>query len=131
MPRTVPAWSSANHDAAIPARVKLRILDRQRPAPNELPTCPDCGQPIRQGQSVHFDHAVPLADGGEHSEINLRAIHERPCHKIKTALEALQRAEARTHQKKAYGLTKSKHPMPGSRASRWKRRMDGTIVERT
>lgn len=40
-------------------------------------------------------------------------------------------AEARTHQKKAYGLTKPKRPMPGSRGSRWKRRMDGTIVERT
>ena len=130
MPRSVPEWRGKNDDAHIPDKVQLRILDRQRPAPGEPPICPDCTMPIRNGQTVHFDHKVPLADGGEHAESNLRAIHERPCHKLKTAREAMQRAEARSHQKRSFGIKKAKRPMPGSRASKFKRHMDGTVSRR-
>jgi len=130
MPRSVPEWRGKNDDAPIPDRVKLRVIDRQRPVAGDPPTCPDCGQPIRDGQVVHFDHAVPLIDGGKHAESNLRAIHDRPCHRIKTAREAMERAEARSHQKRSYGIKRSRNPMPGSRASKFKRHMDGTISRR-
>jgi 5-methylcytosine-specific restriction enzyme A len=40
---------------------------------------------------VDYDHETALADGGKHSEANLRAKHRR-CHKLKTAREAQDRA---------------------------------------
>lgn len=128
MPRAIDEWVGTHDDQSIPARVKVRVLDRQRPAPGELPICPDCGMSIREGQTVHFDHAVPLIDGGAHAEGNLRAIHERPCHRIKTAREAMERAEARTHVKKAFDLQAPRgRPLPGTRASGLRKRMSGKV----
>jgi 5-methylcytosine-specific restriction endonuclease McrA len=103
MPRSIEEWTGKTHDSAIPDRVKLRILNRQRNS-DGLPICPDCTNAIRPGQAIHFDHAVPLIDGGEHSEGNLRAIHVRPCHNAKTAKEAHARAEERAQALSVYGL---------------------------
>lgn len=129
MPREIPAWVGRTDDTAIPTKVMLRVLDRQRPAPNALPVCPDCGMPIREGDGCDIDHELALADGGQHAEGNLRAVH-RKCHRMKTAREALQRAERRQRAAKAYGLKKPAHPIPGSRASKWKRKLDGTVERR-
>lgn len=129
MARTIPEWIGSNDNAAIPGRVRLRVLDRQRPAVGELPICPDCGQPIRPGDGVEFDHETPLIDGGAHAESNLRAKH-RKCHKLKTAREALERAESRRKTAKAYGIKQSRHPFPGSKASGWRKRMDGRVERR-
>lgn len=127
MPRQIDEWIGKHDDAAIPARVKVRVLDRQRPAPRELPICPDCGMPIREGDGCEFDHAVPLIDGGRHAESNLRAIHTK-CHRRKTAREAMERAEARTHVKKAFDLSKPRgRPLAGTRASGIRRRMSGKV----
>lgn len=110
MARSVPEWVGKSDDAAIPPRVRVRVIDRQRPAAGEYPVCPDCDQPIREGDGCEIDHAVPLIDGGQHAESNLRAVHAR-CHRLKTAREAKQRAEARQHQKRAYGLKAPKRPL--------------------
>jgi 5-methylcytosine-specific restriction endonuclease McrA len=129
MARTIPEWIGRTDDAMPPDRVRLRILNRQRPAPGEPPICPICSTPIYDGQGVDYDHRVALADGGENRETNFNAVHRR-CHRHKTAKEALARAEARGSQKRAYGIKRSRNPIPGSRASKWKRRMDGTTERR-
>lgn len=113
MPRSCPEWIGKTPDSAIPPRVKLRIADRQRPATGELPICPCCGQPIRDGDGTDFDHVIPLIDGGRHAESNLRAVHRR-CHRLKTAREAQERAEVRARQKSALGI-KRPGTLPGSR----------------
>ncbi len=41
--------------------------------------CGICGQPISP-DSIEFDHAIPLADGGPHSEQNIRLTH-RACNR--------------------------------------------------
>lgn len=96
-------WVGKTPLAEIPPSVKRRILDAQRPAPNELPICPECNQPIRVDVTPDYDHKMPLADGGAHAESNLRAIHPR-CHKRKTAVEAHERALARAATMSAYGI---------------------------
>lgn len=102
MPRTIPEWQGRTDDSAVPDKVRERILMRQRNADGDV-ICPDCGNIIRPGHGVEFDHAVPLIDGGRHAEGNLRAIHRKPCHQLKSAREALARAEARAATLSHYG----------------------------
>lgn len=121
-------WVGKTPLAAIPSSVKRRVLDAQRPAPGELPICPECGQPIRVDVTPDYDHTRPLADNGAHAESNLRAIHPR-CHKRKTAVEAHERALSRAATMGAYGIKpkSSSRPMPGSKASGVRRRMNGSV----
>lgn len=105
-------WVGKTPLSAIPASVQRRVLFSQRPAPGELPICPECGQPVRVDVTPEFDHQIPLADGGAHAESNLRAIHPK-CHRLKTAKEAHERAETRASQMAAYGL-KSKSKLQGA-----------------
>jgi len=106
-------WVGKTSLAEIPPSVKRRILDSQRPEPNALPICPCCGRPIRVDVTPEYDHRKPLADGGEHRETNLRAIHPR-CHKRKTAKEAHERALARAAQMSAYGIDRRGPKMRGA-----------------
>lgn len=125
--RATEEWIADNDDQAIPVRVKRRVLDSQRPEPNALPICPDCTLPIREGEGADFDHKKALADGGEHRESNLRAIHRR-CHVPKTAREATERADRNEHVAKAYGFSQPKgRPMPGTKASGIRKRMNGNV----
>jgi 5-methylcytosine-specific restriction endonuclease McrA len=53
------------------------------------------------------------------------------CHDVKTADDMKIIVKNRNVRHKHLGIKKkSKNPMPGSRNSRWKRRMDGTVEER-
>jgi 5-methylcytosine-specific restriction endonuclease McrA len=109
MPRSLTPWVGKTDDAPAPPRVRLRILDSQCPAPGELPVCPECGKPIHPGDGVDFDHRTPLADGGSNCEANLKAVHRR-CHRLRTARQAMERAEVRAKRKKAFGITPPKRP---------------------
>jgi 5-methylcytosine-specific restriction endonuclease McrA len=77
-----------------------------------------------------FDHIIALRDGGENRETNFHAIC-RAAHATKTAREAKDRARVNSLKAKHLGYErKASQPMPGSKASKWKRRMDGTTVLR-
>lgn len=111
-------WQGKTPDSQIPDKVRWRILNRQRDASGQ-PVCPDCGKVIYPGEGVEYDHAVPLIDGGSHSEANLRAVHRR-CHKMKTAREAHARAEERAQGMKVYGVkAKPKYRWPRRPMSGW------------
>lgn len=110
--RKSEGWVAKHDDQAIPESVKRHILERQMNAAGEI-ICTDCGNPIRPGAAKAFDHEKPLADGGEHSEANLRAIHEKPCHAIKTAAEAKARTKARSQFAAIHGIKTSKSSMRG------------------
>lgn len=108
--RKSEGWVAKTHDQAIPESVKRHILERQTNTDGMI-ICPDCGNPIRPGQAKAFDHHKPLADGGGHSEANLRAIHEKPCHAIKTVVEAKARTKARSQFAAVHGIKTSKSEM--------------------
>lgn len=88
--------------------------------------CADCPRKLMPGM-YHADHRIPLADGGADDESNLKLIC-LDCHKAKTRGENRSRA----HHKRiaAGGKTRKGKPMPGSRASKFKRKMDGTVERR-
>lgn len=123
MPRSIEEWRGKDDNAPIPQRVKLRVFER------EGRLCRICGLPIEVGDGVDFHHDPPLADGGEHRESRIFPVHRR-CHRMQTAREALARAESRATVAHHYGISRPRHVMPGSKASPWKRKINGQVERR-
>jgi 5-methylcytosine-specific restriction endonuclease McrA len=88
-----------------------------------------CDAPLAYG--VQFDHELPDWYGGEPTLENCRAICVR-CHKHAThRVDAPAMAKARRNHEKHTGTkAKSRRPMPGSRASGFRKRMDGRVERR-
>lgn len=121
--RAVPEWKGKHDDAPIPDRVKDRIARKADDC------CQQCGQPIVGKVRAAFDHVVPLILGGGHRETNLQLLCETPCHKAKTALDVKLKAKVARVRQRHLGIRKPSR-FPGSRDSRWKKKMDGSVVLR-
>lgn len=92
-------------------------------------TCQMCFQPTDIG-GVDFDHHIPLAISGDDTEDNLRPLC-RPCHRLKTKGDASDIARARQREASSRGLkAPSRNPLPCSRNSRFKKKMNGQVVLR-
>lgn len=89
--------------------------------------CEDCGCKIIAGQ-VEYDHVIEAYLGGGNTVSNCRVLCAR-CHVSKTAQRRPEVDKTRRLVEKQANV-RSKRPMPGSRRSKWKRKMDGTVVER-
>lgn len=75
-------------------------------------------------------HNVLHTNGGESTGENLLPMLYK-CHRKQTAeVDIPAAAKTKRIAKKHLGLKRSSRPMPGSRDSAWKRKMDGTIVKR-
>lgn len=97
MPRAVKPWVGKTDDSAIPGEVKLRVWSKAKGH------CEICTRLILAGEVKHFDHKIPLADGGKHAEGNLQ-IACVACHKEKTSGEATERAKVRAVAKSVNGF---------------------------
>ncbi|MFC0282420.1 HNH endonuclease [Camelimonas abortus] len=92
--------------------------------------CHICSLRIQVGEPWDVEHCKPLWLGGADEPSNMRPAHIR-CHAVKTAGEAKTRAKTDRVRAIHLGIKpKSRNPIPGSKASGWKRRMDGTVVRR-
>ena len=115
MSRSVPEWIAKHDDAAIPARVKDRVML----AAGSVCLC--CQREIARGLRPEFDHIVPLILGGEHREANLQVLcHE--CHAAKTSRDIKIKAKVARVRKRHRGIRRPRT------MTRW-RRFDGSIVE--
>lgn len=125
MTRPVTEWVGKADTTAAPPRVKLRIIDRQSGK------CAACSRKLGlAGERVEFDHITALILGGENRESNLRAVCQ-PCHRVKTGQDVAQKAQDARRKATRYGVkAPTRSPLPGSKASPWKRKMDGTVVPR-
>lgn len=88
--------------------------------------CAICGEPITGG-IFHVDHTHCLALGGSDTDENWRAVHPQ-CNAKKAGKEVA--ALAKIDRILTGGRTRKGPPMLGSRASRWKKLMDGRTVRR-
>lgn len=120
MARAVDEWIGRTDDSPVPARVKLRILDKYDN------TCALSGIAFRPGDKIEFDHITPLWLGGENRESNLQPVLEK-AHKGKTSTEAKVRKKVNNIRKKHNGL-KPKSKAWGN--SKYKKKLDGTVVLR-
>lgn len=121
--RSVEEWVGASADSAIPDRVKSRILSRQ------MDNCDGCGRALGLKLKAEFDHRPALINGGQNRESMIVAVcHE--CHGGRTQADVAEKAIVYRQRIKHLGIKKSSRPMPGSKASKFKRKMDGSVVLR-
>lgn len=122
MPRSVAEWHGKTDDTPIPTRVKLRVYGRYKGR------CAICGGKVLPAE---YDHIERLKDGGENRERNIQLLC-RPCHAAKSAQEQTEGAKVDRIKAKHIGVSKRKgRPMAGTKASGWKRKIDGTVERRT
>ena len=124
MTRALLEWIAKNDDQRVPDRVKLRVFLRF----DGRCQC-GCNRKIMSGEAWRLDHKLALILEGEHREGNFQPIlveHDKA--KVRSEV----REKSRTYKRRArhYGIRKAKHPMPGSRASGWKKHMDGRVERR-
>lgn len=107
-----------------PPKVRLRIYRAQDGR------CKSCTRKLSPG-NITADHIKPLEDGGQNRESNMQLICTAPCSSDKTGQENSRRANADRALAKHLGFKpKFTRPLPGSRKSRYKRKVDGTVVLR-
>lgn len=111
----------ARKTISVKARVKL-FQDHQG-------ICHICGGKIHGGERWDVEHIIPLAMGGDDTEANWRPAHAK-CHKTKTAKDFTDIAKAKRRQARHIGIKVSKSPLPFGKQSRFKKKMDGTVVIR-
>lgn len=93
--------------------------------------CHICKLPI-DGTKDKWDaeHIKPIWLGGADDESNMAPAHKR-CHAPKTAQEAAPRAKSNRIRARHMGIRKTQpRPIPGTKASGWRHRMDGTWERR-
>lgn len=125
MPRSVPEWIGKSADSAVPPRVRLRVFLRY-----EGRCQCGCNRMIRPGEAWECEDTIALINGGERRESNLKP-WLKGHQKEKTALDVA--AKSMVYRKAAAHLgikLRKSRPMPGSRASRFKRKLTGEVVLR-
>ena len=93
--------------------------------------CRKCGHKIKVGERRVFDHIVPDALTGLNDQENCQLLCG-PCDKAKTKTDVRMIRKA-DRQKAAHvgAKTRKGRPLPGSKASGWKHKLNGTWEKRT
>lgn len=92
--------------------------------------CQECGKQIRAGDGPEYDHDKPAFYGGGNELANCRVLC-RPCHSLKTrSYNSVEMPKSRRLIRKGGGLRGKAlkgRPMPGTRASGVRKRMNGDV----
>lgn len=123
MTRAVPSWIGDTDDTPVPRRVRDRVWLR------ECGKCHRCERKIPSGDSWIIEHRIAIINGGANGEVNL-CLTCSWCKPHKDAADVAQKAKDYRVRSKHIGLHKAKAIMPGSRASKWKKLLNGQVVRR-
>ena len=118
MTRSTAEWVGSSDDAAVPPRVKARVFLQGGGK------CQECGRVIRPGDGWICDHVVAIINGGANREGNLRVICSWCDRKIKTPADVAEKSKVASIRAKHFGMK------PKKARSKWKRKIDGTVVPR-
>ncbi len=92
--------------------------------------CHLCSMKVMPGQDWDVSHDIPLEAGGKDDASNWLVAH-RKCHRRHTAeTDAPLIARVKRIHARHIGAHKSRSPMPMGKGSKFKRKMDGTVVLR-
>jgi 5-methylcytosine-specific restriction enzyme A len=123
--RSVPEWIGKSPDSAVPPRVRVRVFKRY----SGRCQC-GCDRPIRPGEAWDAEDTVAIINGGQRRESNLKPWLKEH-HHGKTARDVAEKSTVYRKTTKHIGVkARKRFPMPGSKESGWKRKMDGTVVRR-
>lgn len=108
-----------------PQSVKLAAWQRSKGH------CDSCGIKIVAGNGPNYDHRIADGLGGEPTMENCDVLC-RNCHGAKTAERDVPAiAKAKRIEKRAAGAERRRsRPIPGSKASGLRKKMDGTVERR-
>lgn len=118
MSRSTPEWIGKTDDTPVPPRVKLRVFETHGGI------CAETGVKIRGGDIWDCDHEIALINGGENRESNLRPVL-RTAHREKTKADVAIKVKNDRVRKKALGLHKPKHKIPGSKGTGIRKPING------
>lgn len=122
--RSVEEWIGKTDDSRPPAHVRLRIFN----AHNGV--CHISGRKITAADQWDLEHVQALCNGGKNREANL-APALRDKHKEKTTKDRAEKAKTDALASRHLGIrAKASRPMAGSRASGFKKKMNGEVVKR-
>ncbi len=125
MTRTVDEWRGKSDDEAVPERVRTRVWLRAGGH------CQHCTRKIAAGERWVCDHVKALINGGPNRESNLRVLCDWCDRKVKTPADvAIKSKTARVRGKHIGARQASARPVAGSKASGWRKRMDGRVERR-
>lgn len=91
--------------------------------------CHICGVKIDGTRDAwDVEHVIPIALGGdeESGSDNLHPAH-KSCHSQKTPEDFGRIAKAKRVEARHQGATVSRTPLPGGKASKWKRKINGKV----
>lgn len=120
--REVEEWIGKTDDQRVPPRVRMRIFDRYGGR------CYLSDRKIMPGDKWEVEHIKALANGGQHRESNMAPALVAP-HKDKTRADRREKARIDKLRKRHLGIRKPSR-FPGSRDSRWRKKLNGEVVER-
>lgn len=108
----------------ITAKMRVDIFERHGGM------CHLCQMKVIAGEDWDVSHQIPLEAGGLDDASNWLVAH-RKCHRVHTAtVDAPLIAKVKRIRQRHIGAKQSRTPMPFGRGSKFKRKMDGTIVRR-
>jgi 5-methylcytosine-specific restriction endonuclease McrA len=117
-------------DVGTTPRRKLSTRDRLAVWEEHRGVCCICAAKIQVGEAWIVEHRRALELGGADTRENMAPAHER-CARAKTKDDHARTAKAKRVKAKHIGAkAPSRNPLPGSRNSKWKRKMDGSVVPR-
>lgn len=122
MSRSVPEWIGATDNTPVPPRVRARVfLSFQGYCQGP------CNRKIAPGEHWICDHRTALINGGQNREANLQPICDWCDKNSKTPADVAEKSKTARVRNRHLGIKRAGRPIPGSRASGIRRRMNGTV----
>ena len=123
MARSVDEWIGKSDDDVPPPRVRVRVFDRCKGR------CGICKRRIRAGEAWTLEHLEALILGGENRESNLGVTCDW-CLPAKNKADVGKKSTIYRKRRKHLGVKPKSRPMPGTKASGWKKPMNGPAERR-
>lgn len=115
------------HRKRLTPRQRLSVWEREKGI------CCICHAPIDGVREKWIvEHVIALELGGLDDESNMAPAH-KACAAAKTGGkdgDHARAAKAKRAKRRHIGISESKNPLPGGKRSRWKKKMDGSVVPR-
>jgi 5-methylcytosine-specific restriction endonuclease McrA len=110
-------------------RQRISNRDRLKIWERDQGICHLCQGRIAAGEPWQLEHKRALELGGEDAPENMAPAHIH-CHKTKTKDDHQRTAKAKRVKLKHLGGWVSRTPMACGRKSKWKKKLDGSVVPR-